>query len=677
MTASQTLAQRGIGIIGGIIAGVAGLLVILVIAIGIAISSIDIESYRPQIAEQASAVLDREVALDGEMSLGISLSPRIAISDVSVANAPWGQADHLLSAERLELSLALLPLLSQSVEVKSALLRGVDLNLEQNDDGEVNWALGSEPAAPPQQGQTALDLAVDEIRLERVALNYRVPEAEPFALALDRGTLTAPKGEPAKVRADGKLQGSDFALNIETGSLAAVQSGERFPVEVALEIADHVIELAGEASQAGSFDGRFSLSTDRSAASLAPLLDGELPPIGPYSLSSDAALSAQRVDLTNIEATIDGNTITGGIAADLSGTKPVATVKLRSDQFDLAVLMPEGNGASTESEESAEPTASGGPMIDPAIELPVEPLRSADLDFTLDIARLLINGAEATDTAVELTVQDGLLHLKRAYSALGDGVIDADMQLDGSAERPKLSLSLVVDAVDYGQLLDQMDMTQQITGTLDGSVSLKSGGATVGDVLAGLNGAFALSSQDGTVAADSFGKWFQDLLSIMVPDMARGEPQPFNCAFTRWSVEQGLAETEDLIIDTPRFTMAGVGGINFPEQTVDLVFRPRVKADVPWQDAAAVRLSGPWTDVKASPDVASLARGAAQMLLGEGNPLNLVIPEVEDSGSGDNPCLRAVQQEQDGEASDDAPANGSEGTIIDRARGVLEGIRNR
>ncbi|MGH7124914.1 MAG: AsmA family protein, partial [Stellaceae bacterium] len=52
---------------------------------------VDLERYRPQIAERISAWSGRPVTLGGPISLSLLPSPHVSVQDLSVANIPGAQ----------------------------------------------------------------------------------------------------------------------------------------------------------------------------------------------------------------------------------------------------------------------------------------------------------------------------------------------------------------------------------------------------------------------------------------------------------------------------------------------------------------------------------------------------------------------------------------------------------
>ena len=60
---------------------VVGLIVVLVVAAVVVVKSIDINKYKPLIAEQAKAATGRELTIRGSLDLQIGFSPAVVVKD--------------------------------------------------------------------------------------------------------------------------------------------------------------------------------------------------------------------------------------------------------------------------------------------------------------------------------------------------------------------------------------------------------------------------------------------------------------------------------------------------------------------------------------------------------------------------------------------------------------------
>src|SRR6478609_11561500 len=130
---------------------VAALVVVPVAAGGIFLATFDLNGQKPRIQAAVRQATGRELTLDGPIGVKFSLVPTLTVEGAALANAPGGSRPQMATVKRVELELALLPLLSRQVEVRRLLLVAPDILLETDAEGRPNWLFGKvAPAdAPP------------------------------------------------------------------------------------------------------------------------------------------------------------------------------------------------------------------------------------------------------------------------------------------------------------------------------------------------------------------------------------------------------------------------------------------------------------------------------------------------------------------------------------------------
>jgi uncharacterized protein involved in outer membrane biogenesis len=155
--------------IAKIVAGVVTLLIVAVVAV---LLTVDVNQYRGLIQDQAKAATGREVTV-GDIKLALSLTPAIVVSDVKVANAPWGSRPEMLTLKRAEASTQLIPLLFGTVNISGLKLVDADVLLETNADGKGNWEFETAAASASAAGEQSVPLNVSGVSAENLKLVYR------------------------------------------------------------------------------------------------------------------------------------------------------------------------------------------------------------------------------------------------------------------------------------------------------------------------------------------------------------------------------------------------------------------------------------------------------------------------------------------------------------------------
>lgn len=125
--------------------------VIVVVAILALPHLLDINQYRGQIQAQLQQRLNRQVQL-GAMSLHV-LPLRVEVNDVAIGDDPsFGSKVPFAQVRELDVTIALVPLMSKNIEVNDLELKQAKIEIIRNAQGVWNFSsAGSSPAAPSAQ----------------------------------------------------------------------------------------------------------------------------------------------------------------------------------------------------------------------------------------------------------------------------------------------------------------------------------------------------------------------------------------------------------------------------------------------------------------------------------------------------------------------------------------------
>ena len=211
-------------------------LAVLVVAALIVPSFIDWNRYRVQITELAGNATGRAVTIGGDVAFRILPSPSLSVADVSLANIDGGTAPALLSLGRLEVDVALRPLIAGDLQVQRVVLDRPVVALEQLADGRVNWAFTPDRQPPPDgQAGDRRDISLDRFVVRGGVVTYadaatgRVERLDAIDASLSAGSLSGP------FTAKGTLRVRDVPVGFDL-SLARLVDGRRSPAKVSLTL---------------------------------------------------------------------------------------------------------------------------------------------------------------------------------------------------------------------------------------------------------------------------------------------------------------------------------------------------------------------------------------------------------------------------------------------------------
>ncbi|MBV8615525.1 MAG: AsmA family protein [Acetobacteraceae bacterium] len=291
--------------------GLAGLVVLAGIVLGVWVARLDPNDYKPRIAQAVRAATGRDLALNGPISL--SWSPLgITLRDVALANPPGFSAPWMATVRQVTLRLDLGSLLRRRIVVRQLDINRPAVALERNAAGVPNWVFAPTPEAaqaspPPEAGAGApeprpdggIRAAVLDARVSDGALTYRDARGGPaYSLAIPTLTVSAASPDaPLHLEGQAALAGTTLLVNADTGPSSGFPRGAFWPLRLGAKFAGQGGEAALEITAAGAdqpvraavqgsardtpFTATASLGTPAALASAGPPL--------PFSLEAQAA----------------------------------------------------------------------------------------------------------------------------------------------------------------------------------------------------------------------------------------------------------------------------------------------------------------------------------------------------------------------------------------------------
>ncbi len=336
----------------------------------------------------------------------------------------------------------------------------------------------------------------------------------------------------------------------------------------------------------------------------------------------------------------------GTFSGTLKDDRPILQAQLTSPRLRLVDI---GLTPQPEDEGDLGQAGSGDGAPQSQRVFGVEPIGFEALrDFDLELEILLedVEGVHLDLNRVEgrVSVKDGLLTVEPlAFNFVG-GQVDASLSIDARGETPKQSLALAADDVDLGDFLAQTEVEVPLDGDMDLLVDLAGTGESPHDIASSLTGEFDLALQHGHVRTGLLRLAATNIVSWLFTADARQGYSDMNCLIVRLDVQDGLAESEALLLDTPNVRALGVGTIDLDKEFIDTEVDPEPKRGVALSGSTPFAIRGPL----ASPDIVVSTGGTAVRTLRDivTSPLSLLGSLLPFAGGGnekDNACLALEQ----------------------------------
>jgi uncharacterized protein involved in outer membrane biogenesis len=607
---------------------VVAVLIVLVVGAGtVLVLTFNPNEMKPRLIAAVKQATGRDLILNGPIGLKLSLQPTVEATNVALSNPPGFSGPTMATLQKLDLRLAVLPLLHHRVQIDSLVLVKPDINLETNAKGQSNWQFAPSTTAPPTPtpapsgssvGSSPTEISVAEVTITDGTVTYRDDRTNTTTtLALRQlSSKEASSGASTQIALAGAYNGTAFNLNGTIGPLSRLQdpaSKAPWPIDLTLTAATARLAVKGTATQPVQGRG-YVLNLQGSVpdlSALSPLAGTSLPALKPVAFQGRLSdTDASHVALSDFKLTTPDGDITGDASVAL-GKLPTVTAKLASSRIDTNGLMaaigkPVQTGTGSAAPTPAAKPAATGPLF-PATPLPFGLLRAANADITLTVQDLHSGRSDYHALNVHAVVRNGRLNVDPFSAVLPAGNLSGTLSADASRPSPPVALTLRAPGLDVAPLLAAAGLPGYATGKLEVVADLHGAGVSPHAIAAGLDGTLGLSMQGGTVDVELLNKLLGTVLARanLLGLLAHGGSTDLRCFAARAVAKQGVATISPLLLDSGVLTMDGGGSVNLGSETLDLTLRPQGRVAGTGL-VVPLRVTGPMR----SPNVAVNAAGA-------------------------------------------------------------------
>ncbi len=637
------------------------IVVIAVLAVVALKVLVDEETLKAKASTAFKKQTGQELAIAGPLNWSVFPWVGLELGDVTIGSAPGFGDKPLAVVKRLDLKVAVKPLLQKKLAVDTVVLRGVRLDLQRDKKGRVNWAglakagKGESAEAGGHEKSDANSLSAEdfEIRLQGVELEdvsfHFTDEMEGNRIALDDlnlslGELTAGKPVPMKLRFQMKNRKPEvemavkmstdmvFSDDLQRLDLSALTlnvdaAGEGLPKEgVKLALASNIgldrkngvlalsdfslsgmnVDVTGDMSVSAMNSGKPRLEArlalqKTDLRSLLALAGVELQTADPEVLKQVSAkfFVAQEGDgLTVKPLNIHLDDSTlDGTLKLLSFNGPVVRADFKLDQIDLDRYLPPG--------EQAQASGEGSPQAAPAgkTEKPdFSALRKLDLDADFSIGHLKASGMKMENIHLKLRSRKGVLKLDPLGADLYKGKLQVHAQLDVRKDTPRFNVTEKLSNIQVEPLLNDLTGSAQLRGTGDVNMELSSIGLDDASIRKNLNGRFSINFRDGAYIGVNLAQAIRKAMGQTV------SPEPEETDFAELKgtgvIRQGVIDNQDLYLASPVLRVTGKGKVDLVKEQSDYLLTTKIVGSLKGQGGEdAAKLKGVAIPVRIKGDV--------------------------------------------------------------------------
>jgi hypothetical protein len=201
--------------------------------------------------------LERELVIDGDLDLELSLTPEVSAVQIRFANAPGTEAPWMATAEYARVRIDLPGLFENGFRLLDLEVRGAELNLEDSVDGRPNWVFFE-----PRDDGAPWAFTIERLSISDSRLSARIGELEPIAITIPRLEESMDPEGHLTLDGHGSLNGDPWRIDGRIGPLEALLAAGRIELDMDLVIDDTEISARGSIGELASlseFDLRLRL----------------------------------------------------------------------------------------------------------------------------------------------------------------------------------------------------------------------------------------------------------------------------------------------------------------------------------------------------------------------------------------------------------------------------------
>ncbi len=603
---------------------IGGILLILVVLALVPVK-IDLSEYKGAVESAATLALERTVKVDDKIVIATSLQPYFILEGLRIANPKGFQTGDFLRMKDARIQVRVLPLLRGKIHVTEVNVKGLSVDLVENENGAVNWTSGISDASPPKppsqvkppSEKRELKLQSDsfvlaKLLLEDISVAYHRPGmAESIQFKIEECTGAMQAGRPFTLSMRGKLLQEPYTTTFEIGSLQELVEENKSWMKIKTEISETRFEFSGAIdldNVAKSLKLQASVTGDR-LESLNGLLNLDLPPLRSYRTGALLTIRKDRIDLSDFEIKVGKSELVGKMVIDKSGLRPKSTIELNApliqlNDFDVGDWSPgrsssekpaiDGNKKEQSvTDASKVAKASSDEKVD--VLLSPRMLKHFDMEMNVKVDQVLSGSDELGSGSLTANLNEGRFSIDPVKLNIPGGSLFLAASLKPDKNAPEASIRAVMKNFDFGVLVRRSDPKAIMGGLINLDVDLRSSADSFDTLMAKGNGHFDFSGRLENLKAGIIDLWAVNLIAAIVSKEDENASK-INCVVGRWTMKSGLLTPEVFLIDTSKIRICGKGQVDFGKEQLDLKIAPTPKKPEYFSLATPIEVKGKFSD---------------------------------------------------------------------------------
>lgn len=533
-----------------------------------------------------SRMLQRDVKVAGDFQLYFDpINIKFRAEGLSIANPEWAKDRPFFRAKTIDTRISLPRLVVGERRARWLTVEEGAIDLRWSPDHQRNtWTFGD----PNKKGEP-LDLpTIERALLSGTKLHYRDPR---MALSVDisfDSIRSRDRNLTSDIRfsGDGSMRARPFVL---TGALLSPNEtlgGGRNRLELHAASGPTRIDVAGTLPAATQIEGA-QLDLVARGPNLRLLFDFlhvAVPDSRAYRITSHLEPVDDEWRFTRIKGRFGDSDLGGRMTISQPGGRLKISADLATQTLDIVDAGPfigyDPNRIAAQGAKGAIRQVGGTPRILPDAPLRIDALQAFDADVRYTVRRIRAENVPVSNVALTLALNRSLLKLSPLSFDMAGGFVSSDIEINARGNPVRSRYDIRLSPTPMGTLLARWGVEQSGTsGTLRARVQMSGEGDSVRKSLATSDGRIVIVMPAGTMWARNIqlseldiGTFVQKMFQNKLKD-----PVQINCGLIAFTVRNGVATADPILIDTRKNVIAGRGGFSFRDESLNLSVRADAK----------------------------------------------------------------------------------------------------
>jgi uncharacterized protein involved in outer membrane biogenesis len=588
-----------------------------------------------------SAATQRNVKVAGDFQLYLNpFNVKFLAEGMTISNPKWATKPYFFQSKLIDAQIATWTLIfGDKRRINWLQLLDGDVDLEWDSKNRRNtWTFG-DPNAPAKPLELPL---IRSAIVQGTKVRYRDPLLQLSAdIRIDtvqaRDTRFA---NAISFSGNGTMRGRPFTLSGGLLSPNETVTGGQNQLQLAAAAGATRLAVSGTLPGATEIEGADLRMGVRgpNISLLFDFLGVAVPDTRAYRIDANLTKQDGEWRFTRLKGMFGESDIAGRLTISMPKDRLRLDADLATNTLDIIDIGPfigynpeklERQGAAGAIEQVA-----GRPRVLPDAPLRVEAIRRFDAHLDYKVARVRAESFPISNIGLTLDLDNSLLKLSPLTFDVSGGHLASDIIINARRRPVFTDYDIRLSPTPMGKLLGRFGVEESgTTGTLKARVKMTGEGDSIRQSLATSDGRIAVIMPQGTM-------WTRNIqlaeldLGTFVWKMFQNKlktPVEINCGLIAFTVRDGIAAADPILIDTKKNVMLGRGGFSFKNESLDLAFRADSKKFSLFAGQSPVGIDGyfakPGFDV-ISPQLITRA-GAGLGLAIVGTPLASILAFVD------------------------------------------------